>query len=164
VPRACTVCSHEKRYEIEELLATRQGTYRGIARTYAISEDAISRHVSGGHISQLIALAADAERAARADTLLDRIEALQSRTLAILEASEETNEHRTALAAITEARRNLELIGEVTKELNRAPTLNLSVHPEYIEARTLIVGALEPYPQAKEAVARALENGGNGGD
>jgi hypothetical protein len=162
VPRACTVCSHEKRYEIEERLATRQGTYRGIARTYGLSEDAVSRHVSGGHISQLIALAADAERAARADTLLDRIEALQSRTLAILSATEETGEHRTALAAIREARGNLELIGEVTKELNRAPTLNLSLHPQYIEARTLIVQALEPYPQAKEAIVRALESGGHG--
>jgi hypothetical protein len=162
VPRACTVCSHEQRYEIEELLATRQGTYRGIARTYAVSEDAISRHVAGGHISQLIALAADAERAAQADTLLDHIEGLQSRTLAILEASEETNEHRTALAAIREARRNLELIGEVTRELNRAPTLNLSLHPEYVEARTLIVQALGPYPEAREAVVKALEGSGNG--
>jgi hypothetical protein len=68
VPRTCTVCTHEDRYEIEERLAARQGTYRGIARTYAVSEDAVSRHVKGGHIAQLIKLAADAERAARADT------------------------------------------------------------------------------------------------
>jgi hypothetical protein len=161
VPRACTVCSHEKRYDIEERLATRQGTYRGIARTYGVSEDAVSRHVASGHVGQLLALAADAERAARADTLLDRIEALQSRTLAILEASLETNEHRTALAAIREARGNLELIGEVTKELNRAPTLNLSLHPEYVQARTLIVQALGPYPEAREAVVKALEGSGN---
>ena len=162
MPRACTICSHEKRYEIEERLATRQGTYRGIARTYGVSEDAVGRHVASGHVGQLLALAADAERAARADSLLDRIEALQSRTLAILEASEETNEHRTALAAIREARGNLELIGEVTRELNRAPTLNLSLHPEYIEARTLIIQALGPYPEAREAVVKALEGSGNG--
>jgi hypothetical protein len=162
VPSACTICSHEKRYEIEERLATRQGTYRGIARTYGVSEDAVGRHVASGHVGQLLALAADAERAARADSLLDRIEALQSRTLAILEASEETNEHRTALAAIREARGNLELIGEVTRELNRAPTLNLSLHPEYIEARTLIIQALGPYPEAREAVVKALEGSGNG--
>jgi hypothetical protein len=162
VPRACTVCSHEKRYEIEERLATRQGTYRGIARTYGLSEDAVSRHVAGGHISGLIALAADAERAARADTLLDRIEALQSRTLAILEAAEETNEHRTALSAIREARGNLELIGEVTKELNRAPTLNLHLNPEWLELRAVIVGALDAHPDARGAVLRALEGTSNG--
>jgi hypothetical protein len=156
------VCSHEKRYEIEERLATRQGTYRGIARTYGLSEDAVSRHVSGGHISQLIALAADAERAARADTLLDRIEALQSHTLAILEATEETHDHRTALAAIREARGNLELIGEVTKELDRTPTLNLHLNPEWLELRAVIVGALDAHPDARGAVLRALEGTSNG--
>src|SRR5215213_9087100 len=162
MPRTCTVCGHEHRYEIEDILVSRSKPYRDIARRYGVSKDAVGRHVSEGHVSDLIKLAADAERAARADGLLDRIEALHSRTLAILEATEETNEHRTALAAIREARSNLELIGEVTKELNRAPTLNLSLHPQYIEARTLIVEALDPYPQAKEAVVRALESGGNG--
>jgi hypothetical protein len=118
--------------------------------------------VSSGHIAELIALAADAERSAQADTLLDRIEALQGRTLAILEATEETHEHRTALAAIAEARRNLELIGEVTKELNRTPTLNLHLNAEWIEVRTAIIRALEPYSDARDAVLRALESGGNG--
>jgi hypothetical protein len=164
MPRVCTICSHGSRYDIDSILVDRSKPYRDIARQYDVSKDAISRHVSSGHISELVALAADAERGARADTLLDRIEALQSRTLAILEATEETGEHRTALAAIREARGNLELIGEVTRELNRAPTLNLSLHPEYIEARTLIVEALAPYPEAKDAVARALENGSDGGD
>jgi hypothetical protein len=79
-----------------------------------------------------------------------------------LEATEETQDHRVALAAIREARSNLELIGEVTKELNRTPTLNLELHPEYVEARTLIIRALEPFPAARDAVVRALGAGGNG--
>jgi hypothetical protein len=162
VSRVCTVCSHEHRYEIEERLAARQGTYRGISRSYGLSEDAVSRHVKGGHIAQLIKLAADAERAARADSLLDRIEALQSRTLAILEATEQTSDHRTALAAIREARSNLELIGEVNKELDRAPTLNLHLNPEWIEMRTLILHALEPHQDALSDVLAALEGDGNG--
>src|SRR5215211_5637920 len=107
MPRTCTICSHERRDAMEGLLATRQSTYRGIARKYGVSEDAVSRHVKAGHVSRLLAMAADAERAARADTLLDRIEALHSRTLPILEALEGTDEHGTALAAIREARRNL---------------------------------------------------------
>jgi hypothetical protein len=157
MPRSCTICSHEYRDAIEDAFIA--GTpKRRIASRYGVTERAV-RHHTREHLPALLALARDAERAARADSLLDRIEALQSRTLAILEATEETGEHRTALAAIREARGNLELIGEVTKELNRTPILNLSLHPQYIEARTLIVQALEPYPQAKEAVVRALENG-----
>ena len=160
MPRSCTICSHESRDAIEDAFIA--GTpKRRIASHYGVSERAVRYHLRE-HLPALLALARDAERAARADSLLDRIEALQSRTLAILEATEETGEHRTALSAIREARGNFELIGEVTKELNRTPTLNLSLHPEYIEARTLIVQALEPYPQAKEAVVRALEGEGNG--
>ena len=154
--RSCTICSHESRDAIEDAFIA--GTpKRRIASHYGVSERAVRYHLRE-HLPALLALARDAERAARADSLLDRIEALQSRTLAILEATKETGEHRTALAAIREARGNLELIGEVTKELNRAPTLNLSLHPEYVEARTLIVQALVPYPQAKDAVVRALES------
>jgi hypothetical protein len=158
--RVCTICSHEERYEIEELLATRQRTYRAIALQYGVSKDAVTRHVSGGHIGPLLTLAADAERAARADTLLDRIEALQSQTLAILDAPED---QRTALSAIREARRNLELIGEVTKELDRAGTINVALNPEWLEIRGVIIAALEPHPTARDSVLRALEGVGNNG-
>jgi transposase-like protein len=160
--RVCTICSHEQRFAIEELLATRQSTYRGIARKYGVSEDAVSRHVKAGHVSQLLALAADAERAARADSLLDRIEALHSRTLAILEAVEGTDEHGTALAAIREARRNLELIGEVTRELDRAGTINLELTVEWQEVKAVLVNTLASYPEAQQAVFNALEEAPNG--
>ena len=160
--RVCTICSHEQRFAIEELLATRQSTYRGIARKYGVSEDAVSRHVKAGHVSQLLALAADAERAAQADTLLDRIEALHSRTMTILEAVEGTDEHGTALAAIREARRNLELVGEVTRELNRAGTINLELTVEWQEVKAVLVNTLASYPEARQAVFSALEEAPDG--
>jgi transposase-like protein len=160
--RVCTICSHEQRFAIEELLATRQSTYRGIARKYGVSEDAVSRHVKAGHVSHLLALAADAERAARADSLLDRIEALQCRTLAILEAVEGTDEHGTALAAIREARRNLELVGEVSRELDRAGTINLELTVEWQEVKAVLVNTLASYPEAQQAVFNALEEAPNG--
>jgi hypothetical protein len=120
-----------------------------------VGEKAVRHHIRE-HLPALLALARDAERASRADTLLDRIEALQSRTLAILEAAEQTHEYRTALAAIRESRSNLELIGEVTRELNRTPTLNLSVNPEWLRIQGVIVTALGPHPDARENVLRAI--------
>jgi hypothetical protein len=160
--RVCTVCSHAKRFDIEELLATRQASYRNVAQRFGVSLDAVGRHVRSGHIGALLALAADAERAAQADTLLDRIEALHRRTLAILEAVEDTDEHRTALAAIREARANLELIGEVTKELDRAGTINWEINVEWQEVKALILTALGPHPAAREAVFHALTDAPNG--
>jgi hypothetical protein len=160
VPRACTVCSHESRDAIEDSFIA--GTpKRRIASHYGVSERAVRYHLRE-HLPALLALARDAAQASRADSLLDRIEALQSRTLAILEATEETHDHRVALAAIREARGNLELIGEVTKELDRTPTLNLHLNPEWLELRAVIVGALDAHPDARGAVLRALEGASNG--
>src|SRR5918995_6333782 len=160
MPRSCSVCTHDERDSIEDAFIV--GTpKRRIASHYGVSERAVRHHLRE-HLPALLALARDAERAARADSLLDRIEALQSRTLAILEATEETGEHRAALAAIREARGNIELIGEITKELDRTPTLNLHLNPEWLELRAVIVGALDAHPDARGAVLRALEGASNG--
>jgi DNA-binding transcriptional ArsR family regulator len=160
--RVCTVCRHESRYDIDAILADRSASYRDIARRFSLSKDAVSRHVSGGHLSELVALAADAERAAHADSLLDRIEALQSRTEAALAKAESSDNLFATFRGISEMRRNLELLGELTKELDRKPTLNLNLNAEWIEIRTAILHALEPYSEARGAVVRALESVGNG--
>ena len=154
--RACTICTHAKRYEIEELLATRQCTYRGIARTYGVSEDAVSRHVSSRHVSQLISLAADAARAAQADTLLDRVEALQCRIEEFLSRIEHTDNYSATLGAFREMRSNLELIGEVSQELDRAGTVNLELTVEWQEVNAVLVNTLASYPEAQQAVFSAL--------
>jgi hypothetical protein len=158
MPRVCTVCSHPERDAIEDAFIAGMPKRR-IATRYGVGEKAVRHHIRE-HLPTLLALARDAERASRADSLLDRVEALQRRTLAILEATEETDDHRTALAAIREARSNLELIGEVTKELDRTPTLNLHLNPEWIELRAVIVGALDRHPGARSEILRAIESAG----
>src|SRR5215217_4174599 len=154
MPRVCTVCSHEERDAIEDAFIA--GTpKRRIAARYGVTEQALRRHIRE-HLPELLSLARDAERAARADTLLDRVEHLQERTEAILAATEGTDLYGVQLGAIREMRRNLELIGEVTKELDRTPTLNLVSNPEYIEVRNAIVLAVEQYPEAAQAISRAM--------
>ena len=160
MPRVCTICSHERRDAIEDAFIG--GTAkRRIASQFGVTERAVRHHVRE-HLPALMALARDAERMARADTLLDRLEALQSRTEAILEELEGTDLYFARLGAIREMRRNLDLIGEVTKELDRTPTLSLRFSPEWLELRTVIVGALESYSEARGAVLRAIEGIGNG--
>jgi hypothetical protein len=131
---------------------------RRIASHHGVSERAVRYHMRE-HLPALLALARDAERAARADTLLDRMEALQSQTLAILDSPED---QRTALAAIAQARRNLELIGEVTKELDRAGTVNLELTVEWQEVKAVLVNTLASYPEARQAVFSALEEAPDG--
>src|SRR5829696_288064 len=157
MPRACSICGHEHRDAMEDAFIAGQAKRR-IASRYGITERAVRYHMRE-HLPALLALARDAERAARADTLLDRMEALQSQTLAILDAPED---QRTALAAIAQARRNLELIGEIAKELDRTPTINLELTVEWQGVKAVLVNTLASYPEAQQAVFNALEEAPNG--
>ena len=82
--------------------------------------------------------------------------------MTVFEAVEGTENYSVALAAIREARSNLELIGRVTKELESVPTFNLHLNPQWLELRALIVRAVEPFPDARASILRALEGATNG--
>ena len=103
-----------------------------------------------------------AEEVAQADDLLAQVRDLQAKALGILNKAEEAGELRTALSAIREARGNLELLAKLLGELDERPQVNLLVSPEWIELRAVIVGALEPYSDARGAILRALEGADNG--
>jgi hypothetical protein len=158
--RSCSVCQHEDNVLINEALVVQGLSNRAMARQFGLSKDAVRRHRQ--HIPEMLAQASRAEEVANADSLLDRLEDLQSSTEAILSRVEGTDNYSAMLGAIREMRSNLEVIGEVTKELNRTPTLNLTLSPEWLELRALIVRAVEPFPEAREGILRALEVGGNG--
>jgi hypothetical protein len=160
MPRPCTICAHPEHHAINVALVNRD-PYRNITQHYGVSKYALTRHAKE-HLPELLARAKDAVEIAEADTLLDRVEGLYKRTEAILEAAEEDKEYSTALAAIRECRGNLELLGRVTKELESAPTLNLHLNPEWLELRALIVRAVEPFPEARDSILRALEGASNG--
>jgi hypothetical protein len=160
MPRRCTVCDHPERHGIDEALVS--GTpYRSVAKQFELSESAVYRHKTE-HLPAHLSRARAAEEIARADDLLEQVRHLQTHALDILERAEKAGDLRTALAAITQARGNLELLGKLAGELDERPMVNLNVTPEWLEHRAVIVGALEPHPAAHRAVLRALENVGDG--
>jgi hypothetical protein len=154
MPRRCTVCGHVEREHIDSALVA--GTsLRDIAGQHGVSKSALERH-KADHLPADLAKAREAQEAARADDLLSQVRSLQARTLAILEAAEVSGENRTALAAIGEARRNLELLGRLAGELDERPVVNVLISAEWVAIRTVLLEALSPYPQASTAVARRL--------
>jgi hypothetical protein len=110
----------------------------------------------------LLAKAHEAGEAVRADELLAGARNLHARTLDILGAAEASEQHRTALSAIREARSNLELLAKLLGELDERPAVNVVLSPEWLELRAVVVGALEPHPDARGAVLRALGGAGDG--
>ena len=83
MPRTCTICTHEQRREIDRAVLSGE-SYRGIARHFAVSEDAIERHKKA-HLSAQVVKAAERREERRADSLVDQIEALLSRAKALLD-------------------------------------------------------------------------------
>lgn len=160
MPRKCNVCQHPDRKAIDEALA--EGTaLSALAALYRVSDDALGRH-KANHLPATLAKAAEAAEVSRADDLLRQLRALQSKTLGLLLRAEGAGDLRTALSAVREARGNVELLAKLSGELDERPVLNLNVSPEWLELRAVIVGALEPHPEARGAVLSALEGGGNG--
>ena len=160
MPRRCTVCGHHKRHSIDEALV-RGAPYRSVAKRFELSESAVYRHKTE-HLPTHLLKAREVEEAARADDLLEQVRDLQTHALDILERAEKAGDLRTALAAISQARGNLELLGKLAGELDERPVMNLNISPEWLELRAVIVGALEPHPAAHRAVLGTLERAGNG--
>src|SRR3712207_3570678 len=163
MPRRCTVCDHPESHGIDETLVT-GAPYRSVAKRFGLSESAVYRHKTE-HLPAHLLKAREVEEAARADDLLEQVRNLQAHALDIRELAEKSGDLRTALAAISQARGNLELLGTLPGELDERPVVNRNVSPQWLELRAVIVGALEPHPAAHTAVLRALEsaNDGNAG-
>ena len=162
MPQPCTICTHPERAAIDQALV---GTapYLRIAEQYGVSEQAIRRHAAG-HLPEALAKGETAKERTRADILLEQIEGLRNHALHILGRAEKAGELRTAIAAIREARECIELLLEVEGRLRRGSVVNILIAPQWLQIRAVIVQALAPYPEARAAVALALQQVDDAGE
>jgi hypothetical protein len=174
----CTVCAHPDRADIDAALVGADTARRRIASQYSLVETSLRRH-EAMHIPVMLADAVQREREEHATSLLERVgeleviahhwhvEAVQLNIDAKSDEKSKTR-YRDRAAAIQVGSRAartiggvLELLGRVTGELrDRQIDVNVLVaSPEWASTRSRIVDALEPYPEAREAVLRALAGG-----
>jgi hypothetical protein len=154
MPRTCTICTHPRRDEIEANLIAGE-SFRHIAARFETSTGALQRHKSD-HLPAHLIRAKDADEVARADDLLEQVQHLQLSALSILQKAEEGGDLRTALAAIREARGNLELLAKLLGELQQEGTITIHTAPEWLELRAVILAAIQPYPDARAALLEAV--------
>lgn len=119
--RPCSICDHTQLREITADLMSRV-PYRVIEKRYELSKSAIDRHVSR-HVSKALRKLTTSEMtlsaaAAIAEPVLPQMRKLNARSLAILGQAENAKDRHTALQAVRECRRNLELIARLTGELD----------------------------------------------
>lgn len=155
MPRVCTVCQHPQREAIDRALVA-GGTLKKMAALYSVSEYALARH-RDNHLPEALAQAQEAAEIAHGDDLLEQVEQLLRWAKSITVQTGNAKDHKTALSGIRTALACVELSAELTGKLAREGTVNVLVLPQWIEVRAVLVSALAPYPEARAAVAAALE-------
>ena len=155
--RPCTVCSHKDVDEINSLLLC-SDSYRDIARQFALSKDALARHKES-HIPELLSKSADLKaevESTQGNQTLAEVRELKVTALEILAVAQGAGDLKTALMGIREARSCLELCMKAEGQIKDGPQITIVSNPEWIELRTLVINALESYPEAREAVVYAI--------
>jgi len=110
--------------------------------------------------NDLKALADEIERADvhKGDTYLQLVIGLQKKALDALEQQNAKEDPKSWAMVSREARGYVELMGKALDRIREAPPAQITIinNPEWVELRTLIIGALEPYPDARQAVVHAI--------
>lgn len=159
-------------------------TFRAISRDFAYSEDALRRHrenhlaiqVADVHatmeqarekalaeakeraLEEIKEEAADsmASRLQNAASFLDQLREVRNKAASFLDLAECAGDLRSAGMFLKELREQIRLWAELEGKLASQPQINVINNPEWVELRTLIIKAIEPYPEAKEAVIHAI--------
>ncbi len=156
MPRTCTICTHEQRSEIDAGLLN-ETPLRDIARRYETSKDALSRHRE--HLPKQLVKAQEQEDISQAIDVVKQLKAINGATLAILKEARAEGNGELALKAVDRIQRQLELQAKLLGELQQEGTINVTVSPEWAALRAVVIAALRPYPDAAQAVTRALTAG-----
>lgn len=154
--RPCLVCNHKQRLAIDKAILEGE-TLPHLAQRFTVSGRSLFNHKQK-HIPASLLKAKQIKEEAMADTLLGRIQALESKAMELLSKAERTGKIKVALQGVREARACLELLAKLTGELQEGATVNVLVaSPEWIDMRTVILTTLEDYPEAKAKLTEALE-------
>lgn len=130
-----------------------------IAQKFAVDYTSLHRHRKSGHMPQALVTVHSEKEAQRATSLLERVEAVVTRTEAILDGAERDGRHALALSAIRELRSSLELLGKLTGELKEGPqvAINVLASGDWLAVQAAIFRALEAHPEARQQVATELK-------
>ncbi len=97
-----------------------------------------------------------AARLENAASFFDQLKEIRRKSADLLDRAERSNDLKSAGTFLKELREQIRLWAELDGKLAAQPQINILMTSEWIELRTLIITALDPYPEAKEAMVRAI--------
>lgn len=157
--RTCTVCSHKDVEEINKQLLSGP-SLRTIAAQFNLTKTSLIRHRES-HIPDLLLKSNDIQNITSADALLARLEEEAGFVRDMREAASAEGDIELALKAVDRALKCVDLYAKIRGLIQTQPQVNLQQvniydNPEWVELRTLIITALDPYPEARAAVVHAI--------
>jgi len=171
MPRPCSICQHAERPAIDQALVSGVSAPR-IAAEYRVSEDAALRHKA--HIAARIQEATDddtrqaaalahqqaaqkTQEARQALDVIEQLRAINGATLTILKRAHASKDDKVALLAVDRVQKQIELQARLLGDLDDRPVVNVLITPQWITLRAVILSALADYPEARAALAVALQ-------
>lgn len=154
MPRSCTICTHEKRSEIEAAVV-KGASFRVIASQFSVGDASIQRHAAS-HIQASVSNSQAVKEEARGIDVVNQLKAINAITLSILKNARDAKKDTIALYAIDRVMKQLELQAKLLGDIDKPTQVNIYVSPEWRGIRDRIVLALLPYPDARFAVAQEL--------
>lgn len=154
--RICTICVHRQRQHIEAAIAA-GASNRRIATQFSMSEGAVRRHTAQ-HMKPAVQAAQEAQQQQTGSIVLNRLardEGLVDEALAQV-WNETRHDVDALLKVLPESRQQTTLRAKLTGELDERAEIRLVHAPEWQNLRVVIFQALQPYPEARQAVARAI--------
>jgi len=136
-----------------------------LSTLFHVSDQAIYRHRDGGHLSERLVTAQVEGDARQALDVVGQLKAINQASLAVLKQARERGDGELALKAVDRVQKQIELQAKLLGELDERPQVNVLLAPEWLQARAVLLQALEGYPAARVAVAAclvALEGSRNG--
>ena len=97
-----------------------------------------------------------AARLENAASFIDQLREVRDKAAGLLDQAEASQDMRAAGTFLRELREQIRLMAELEGRIASQPQITLISSPEWVEVRSLVINALEPYPEAREAVVHAI--------
>jgi hypothetical protein len=157
--RICTICRHARRHEIDQALVGGTPALQ-VADQYKLARSSLQRH----QVSHLVEKMAKAAKSREARDVVEAVKLVEvaremlAKLQRLAENAEQDKDIRGAVSAIGKIPDFLRILGEIEGRLQSHGSVNVTITPEWSAIRTAILSALQPFPDAADAVALALEH------
>lgn len=150
---------HPQRKAIEQAIVEGE-PLRNVAKRAGVHASTVCRHKD--RLSAKLARQHRAAEDAEAGDLLAKIVELEVEAKRIKLKAEEQGDLKTALSGVRELTRIVELLARIRGQIAEQAAVHIHLSPEWVALRAAITLALDPFPEARQAVAQALTAEGVG--